>query len=180
MENRSNRSGKKLASTREKFYPVDSSSSATGNQAEGSLTDPTLEVGFEDDVDQFQPGDFLRCEYTVSLLPEHEIQAIETSVIWMTEGKGDTDIGVHHFERRPKQALTPDTFKQPQRISTVMPASPLTYEGNILKIRWCIRVRLFLPNAHQVTHDCFFSLGETKSFTKIVEEIQPDSTATRE
>ena len=175
MENRSNRSGKKLAPTREKFHPIDSSSSAIGNQTEGSLKDPILEVGFEDGIDHFQPGDFLRCEYTVKLLPEHEVHAIETSVIWITEGKGDTDIGVHHFERRPKQALTPDTFKQPQRISTVMPASPLTYEGKILKIRWCIRVRLFLPNAYQVTHDCFFSLGDTKTFPEITDGIEPDA-----
>jgi hypothetical protein len=176
MENRSNGSGKKLATTREKFHPVGPPTGSIGNQTESALIAPTLEVGFEDGVDHFQPGDFLRCEYTVNVLPEHEIQAIETSVIWMTEGKGDTDIGVHHFERRQKQALTPDTFKHPQRISTVMPASPLTYEGNILKIRWCIRVRLFLPDANQVTHDCFFSLGETKTFSEITELIDSAQT----
>ena len=77
MENRSNRSGKKLASTREKFHPVDTSTGPVGNQTEGSLTDPTLEVGFEDGVEHFQPGDFLRCEYSVNLLPEHEIHQLK-------------------------------------------------------------------------------------------------------
>lgn len=96
--------------------------------------------------------------------PAHDIQAIETSVIWLTEGKGDTDIGVHFFERRQKQALTIETFKQPQRISTVLPASPLSYEGQILKIRWCVRVRLFLPEGQQVTQDQYFQLGRVQPF----------------
>lgn len=112
----------------------------------------------------FQPGDFLKCEYTVTLQPEHDVHAIETSVIWLTEGKGDSDIGVHFFERRQKQSLTSETFNQPQRIGTVLPASPLSYEGQILKIRWCVRVRLFLPSVEQITQDQYFQLGYVRPF----------------
>ncbi len=130
------------------------------------MIDPSIRIGFEGDVNEFQPGDFLKCEFVVGLEPEHVIHAIETSVIWLTEGKGDTDIGVHFFERRQKQALTGDTFKQPQRIGTVLPASPLSYEGQILKIRWCVRVRLFLPDGRQFTQDEYFQLGNVRPFSQ--------------
>ena len=127
----------------------------------------------------FQPGDFLKCEYNVTLQPDHDIQAIETSVIWLTEGKGDSDMGVHFFERRQKQSLTGETFKQPQRIGTVLPASPLSYEGHILKIRWCVRVRLFLPGIEQITEDQYFQLGHVRAFNPSVldqaDQVQNDS-----
>ena len=97
-------------------------------------------------------------------------------MIWLTDGKGDSDIGVHCFERRQKQALTSTTFNNPQRISTVLPASPLSYEGNILKIRWCVRVRLFLEEGEQVTKDQYFKLGHVKSVSEIQQGEESSST----
>lgn len=114
--------------------------------------------------DTFYPGDFLTCEYFVKILPVHDIQAVETSVIWITEGKGEEDIGVHFFERRQKRSLSSETFDRNQRASTVLPASPLSYEGEILKIRWCVRVRLFLGSGEQITEDRYFRLGNVIAF----------------
>lgn len=124
---------------------------------------PEIQIQFDKEHGQFQPGDFLICEYSVSLNQKHIVLAIETSVIWQTEGKGDTDIGVHFFERRQRQGLTSDTFNQSQRLSTVLPASPHSYDGQIVKIHWGVRVRIFLDDGQQVTEDKFFKLGQALS-----------------
>ncbi|MDG1874399.1 MAG: hypothetical protein P8J27_10845 [Mariniblastus sp.] len=110
----------------------------------------------------------MSCEYSVKLTPGHNVHAIETSVVWITEGKGEEDIGVHFFERRQKRsgALTSETFLRPQRISTVLPASPFSYEGVALTVRWCVRVRLFMADGDQVTEDKFFRFGDIEPFTQ--------------
>ena len=77
---------------------------------------------------------------------------------------------VHFFERRQKQSLTSETFKHAQRISTVLPVSPLSYEGKILKIRWGIRVRLFMSDGQQFTEDEYFQLGSVKPFEELDEQ----------
>ncbi|MEL7499682.1 MAG: hypothetical protein AAFN77_18910 [Planctomycetota bacterium] len=123
------------------------------------MQDPLIEIHLESDREQFAPSDFLSGEFWVRLKREHEIQALEYSVIWITEGKGEEDIGVHYFQRRNRTALVSDALSQPQRFSTVLPASPLTYEGMILKIRWCVRVRIFLSGGREVTKDREFDLG---------------------
>jgi hypothetical protein len=134
------------------------------------MTGPEINIGFEGGVGSFQPGDFLICEYFVFPNRHHEIEAIETSVIWLTEGKGESDIGVHFFERRQKQSLPTETFNHAQRISTVLPASPLSYEGTILKIRWGVRVRLFMSDAEQFTQDEYFQLGSVQPFEQPEEQ----------
>jgi hypothetical protein len=137
-----------------------------------------IEIKFDSDVDLFLPGDFLICEYFVKNFEASKISAIETSVIWLTEGKGEEDIGVHYFERRLHRSLASDTFKHTQRLSTVLPASPLSYEGEILKIRWCVRVRLYLDEGQQITEDKYFRLGNVQPFEKLTpepDEIDGDS-----
>jgi len=130
------------------------------------VIEPRIEINFDSDADSFVPGDFLICEYFVRDSEDAELNAIETSVIWLTEGKGEEDIGVHFFERRQQRSLSSETFKHPQRLSTVLPASPLSYEGEVLKIRWCVRVRLYLADGQQITEDKYFCLGNVKPFDK--------------
>ena len=138
------------------------------------MTVPEITIRFEGGASSFRPGDFLICEYFVARGLENAIEAIETSVIWLTEGKGETDIGVHFFERRPRQSLSTETFKHAQRISTVLPVSPLSYEGKILNIRWCVRVRLFMADGEQVTEDEYFQLGSVEPFQELDEQLETD------
>jgi len=49
---------------------------------------------------RFAVGDELVCEYQIDAVEAAEIQAVEASILWHTEGKGDDDLGVHFFERR--------------------------------------------------------------------------------
>ena len=95
----------------------------------------------------------------VKLASGMSLAAIESSVIWVTEGKGEEDIGVHFFERRNRASFAIDTFDRPQRLSTVLPQSPLSYDGQILKVRWLVRVRLFLTGGREFIFDRQFQLS---------------------
>ena len=113
---------------------------------------------------QYSPGDVLNCEYRIELRDEpvsekETIVAVETSVLWMTEGKGDSDIGVHFFERREKQMVQRELLKQTHKLSTVLPATPLSYNGLIVKIVWLVRVKMFMADGSQKTQDLPFQVG---------------------
>jgi hypothetical protein len=42
---------------------------------------------------------------------------------------------------------------------TTLPMSPLSYDGVILKIRWCVRVRVFLTKGREYVAQTRFQLG---------------------
>ncbi len=78
------------------------------------------------------------------------IQGIEASVMWFTEGKGDEDFKVHHFRRYGAAELAALDLSEPQLLRTELPYSPLSYEGQLLRIRWCVRLRLFMQGGDEV------------------------------
>ena len=131
------------------------------NQRKAHVSEPTVVISVNEDLDvqHFKPGSILSSEYTVKLAPDTSLSAIEASVIWVTEGKGEEDIGVHFFERRNRASFTANTFDRSQRLSTVLPQSPLSYEGRILKVHWQVRIRLFLVGGREFIADHPFQLS---------------------
>ena len=126
------------------------------------LAEPLIAVRICNSAGVFHPGDVLRCEYQIDAVPPTEIQAVEAAVLWYTEGKGDEDLGVHYFERNtPSDAIDGD-LRQLQRLETQLPNSPLTYNGVLVKIRWCVRVRLFWGRGKQLHVDRVFQLGSAR------------------
>jgi hypothetical protein len=107
----------------------------------------------------FYPGEELECECQIDAVEPREIQAIETSVLWYTEGKGDEDLGVHYFERRVPGDAEGGDLRPLHRFKTVLPGSPLSYPGQIVKVRWCARVRLFLRKGKELFFEQPFELG---------------------
>ena len=47
----------------------------------------------------FQPGEVLAGAFQIDAVEPEELTAIEVSVLWFTEGKGEEDLAVHYFER---------------------------------------------------------------------------------
>jgi hypothetical protein len=43
--------------------------------------------------------------------------------------------------------------------STPLPQSPLSYEGVIVKVRWCVRVRLFFDGSRDFVSEHVFAVG---------------------
>ncbi|HEX7375810.1 MAG TPA: hypothetical protein VF278_01795 [Pirellulales bacterium] len=107
----------------------------------------------------YQPGDVLSGEYQVESLRWIEPTAVELSVLWYTEGQGEEDLAVHYFERVDALAQASVDLRRPRRFNSRLPYSPLSYQGVIVKIRWCVRVRVFLRGGKELVGEIPFQLG---------------------
>jgi len=107
----------------------------------------------------YMPQESLEFEYRVSNINQSMISAIEASVVWLTEGKGTEDLGVHSFQRLTGNSLTVTEWTVPQRVVVPLPDSPLSYEGKLLKISWCVRVRFYLNDGTELVAQQPFYLG---------------------
>jgi hypothetical protein len=119
---------------------------------------PHIDVQFDRPNRRYEPGDRLAVRYRVEGREGDLTDAIEHSVLWYTEGKGEEDLGVHFFQRVADRAL-----RGPRGLSgdfaTTLPKSPLSYEGLIVKVRWCIRVRVFYEGLRDYVSEHVFEMG---------------------
>ncbi|MBI1904558.1 MAG: hypothetical protein HYS13_25975 [Planctomycetia bacterium] len=123
----------------------------------------------------YRPGEILSGQYGWDVEPPAAATKVELSVLWRTEGKGDEDLGVHFFDSIDVPADTdaagvaPDreavreadgaADRRTARFATQLPNSPLSYDGAIVKVAWCVRVRLFLRDGREVVAEKVFQLG---------------------
>ena len=119
---------------------------------------PKIDVQFDKPHRQHEPRDTLAVRYRIEGCDGERICAIEHSVLWYTEGKGEEDLGVHFFER----FSTPEAIDRVVPEGTValrLPSSPLSYEGVIVKIRWCLRLRIFFESGRDHVSEHVFIVG---------------------
>lgn len=126
--------------------------------AERRPSAPRIEAFFERSHRQHDPGDVLTVRYRIEGCEGERICAIEHAVAWYTEGKGEEDLGVHFFERITDRNALPPVAPQ-GTFSTRLPSSPSSYEGVIVKIRWCVRIRIFFVGARDFVSEHVFSMG---------------------
>lgn len=142
------------------------------------MIDPLLSLCIVGPRRQFAAGDELVCEYQIDAVEPAEIQAVEFSVLWYTEGKGEDDLGVHFFERRLPSDADGGDLRPMRRLRTRLPNSPLTYRGAILSIQWCARLRLFLRRGREFVVEQPFTLGCVPALLPaVVAELQADDEA---
>jgi len=129
---------------------------------------PRISVTFNHENNQYGGGDQLRAHYIVEGIESHSVSAVERSVVWYTEGKGEEDLGVIFFERIQLDKRKDGTQMSPASLSTDhmtgalaadLPHSPLSYEGIIVKIRWCVRIRIFFRSGRDFVSEYIFFLG---------------------
>ncbi len=133
----------------------------------------------------FEPGDVLEGEYSIApfllldrvqrssnllaYVPRgvaaknnapNSVQGLELSLIWYTEGKGTEDIGVHYFERFSANDIYQNVANRTCNFAVKLPLSPLSYEGYLMKLRWCVRARLFTTKGNEVCTQLPFYLGQ--------------------
>jgi hypothetical protein len=116
----------------------------------------------------YSPGERLEGLFTLEGTGPRDVRAVELSVLWHTEGKGDEDMSVHFFERIETTTADALELRQPRHFSTQLPNSPLSYSGMILRICWCARARVFLPGGKEVTKEIPFQLGTVPSARELV------------
>jgi len=119
---------------------------------------PSVEIRLNRDQPVYHPGEVLSGTYRPRHVVGDQVQASEASVLWYTEGKGDEDMGVHAFWRNSVEAGDWIDPVRPTPFQTTLPPSPLSYEGQIITIRWCLRVRLFLYGGKDVLQQYDFRL----------------------
>lgn len=107
----------------------------------------------------YMPGDTLEFEYRVVSVDHASIVAVESSIVWITEGKGSEDLGVHFFQRLTGNSLASIDWSIAQKLSCPLPMSPLSYEGKLLKISWCVRVRFYFSDGTELMAQQPFYLG---------------------
>ena len=119
---------------------------------------PEIDVQFDRPSRRYSAGDLLVVRYRIGGLDVDAVRAVEVSVAWYTEGKGEEDLFVHAFERIvDRDGLR--TALQGDGLEVGLPASPLSYEGVIVKIRWCVRLRVFYVGGRDYVSEHVFEVG---------------------
>lgn len=127
----------------------------------------------------YYPGETLSGSYWLTAPVPEDVRAMEFSILWYTEGKGDEDLAVHSFRRLTLEEGEPIDLGKPMHFSTVLPASPLSYQGRIVKISWCVRLRVFLSRGRELFGQVHFRLGRIPPVKPVrVRESLPDAAAT--
>ena len=124
--------------------------------------EPAVVILLDGDASAYRPGQTLSGHYWIEALGLSQVKAIEVSVLWHTEGKGDEDMAVTEFWRRDAEDGRPIDARRPEQVQTTLPNSPLSYEGRIVKLRWCVRVRAFLHRGKDVVGEKTFRLGHVQ------------------
>ena len=119
---------------------------------------PRVDVRFGRAGRDHSPGDLLSLEYDCGHVGDDVPRAIERSVLWYTEGKGEEDLGVHFFDRHAAPADLSGVLPE-GRLEVRLPPTPLSYEGVIVKIRWCVRIRLFFDSGRDHVSEHVFMVG---------------------
>lgn len=138
--------------------------------------EPLLSIQLFGHDPSYNPGATLKCDYQIDAVMPDDLLAVEASVVWFTEGKGDEDMGVHFFERRTKIDIEDGDLRPLRSFQTPLPMSPLSYDGDILQIHWCVRVRAFIKGGKEHWLDHPFLLGDLL----LREKLQGPATAESE
>jgi hypothetical protein len=118
----------------------------------------------------YQPGERMTGYFIAEGGQAQNIRAAELSVLWYTTGQGEEDFAVHHFKRlvdEPEQRLD---LRSPVRFAVTIPSSPLSYDGRIVKVCWCVRLRLFPQQGPETVEEAAFRLGEVPAAATVVDE----------
>ena len=108
---------------------------------------------------EYQPGEKMAGYFLVEGNPGGAIRAAELSVLWYTAGQGEEDFEVHHFERFVDEHSQPLDLRTPRRFTVQLPTSPLSYEGRIVKVCWCVRLAALSATGSGICRGSPVSLG---------------------
>ena len=135
--------------------------------------EPLISIRIRDQHHHFRAGEELQCEYQLDAVEAKDVQALEASVLWHSEGKGDEDLAVHYFERLLPGDVEGRDLRALRKLITTLPNSPRTYMGVTVKIRWCVRVRAFLRRGKEVFFEQTFVLGDVPPARAIAVAEEP-------
>jgi len=108
-------------------------------------------------------GQVMTVSWRVRPCGSDRFSGLEASVLWFTEGKGDVDLQVHSFHQWNASDLQQLDLSLWHGFRCELPFSPLSYEGTLLRINWCVRMRLFCEGGKEIVVQTPFHLtsGQT-------------------
>jgi hypothetical protein len=114
----------------------------------------------------YLPGELLTFHCRV-MDREIEPGALEVTVGWYTEGKGDEDRAVifRNVLQMPKGGLQAVLDGPPCKVQ--LPNSPLSYHGVLFRIHWCVRVRIKMADGSMRLGEAPFQLGNVAPTQKV-------------
>ncbi len=123
----------------------------------------------------YEAGGKLTARWKISRVPLDEINGLEVSVLWHTEGKGDEDLHVHHFHRVVENQIRRSGLADEQSTHCNLPDTPLSYHGKLISVRWCVRLRLFLEDGREILAEHPFHLVSSTMIVPCSVPEQSDS-----
>ena len=127
----------------------------TGRASEAQ---PAVNVALCREDGTYAGHEMLTVKWRVSRVALDQLQAIEVSVLWHTEGKGDQDLNIHHFQRLDENQIRRAGLADEQSLQCRLPTTPLSYHGQLISLRWCVRLRLFMAGGREVVAEQPFHL----------------------
>ncbi len=131
------------------------------------MSRPRVRISLDSPQRSYAPLELLSFEYRLTYHAEATPSAVEVSVLWISEGKGDEDLAVHFFDRVSKDDQPTVDFRGVHRYSIALPQSPLSYDGLLFKIGWRIRVRVFYARKEHLLVEEPFRLGHVPAATPL-------------
>jgi hypothetical protein len=116
-------------------------------------------IGLDRDPPHYRPGEGLEGSWVLVNPTDRLVRAAELSVLWYTDGNGDEDLGVHYFERLTGDEAGRIAPGRPNRFAARLPRAPLSYDGALVKVCWCVRVRVFWDGG-EACAEARFRLGD--------------------
>ena len=121
------------------------------------MKEPAIHLSLDAANGDYRPGSSLRGELRFSNMAPDDVRSIEVSVLWHTLGKGEEDLFVHFFQRETISEST-NAVLAPRQFETLLPNSPLSYDGVLIKIGWCARARVYLRRSRELMVETRFRL----------------------
>ncbi|MEM6780215.1 MAG: hypothetical protein AAF670_21360 [Planctomycetota bacterium] len=123
----------------------------------------------------YASGSQLQCSWRISRMTLDQVSGVEVTVLWSTDGKGDEDIGVIHFQRYDAENLNAPTPDDRRMIQCRLPAAPLSYRGHLVQIDWCVRIRVFAKDGREIVTEQPFYVIACESIVEPSNEPSDDT-----
>jgi hypothetical protein len=117
----------------------------------------TLWIDGEQSV--FRPGDTLTGGFALRPEEDDPVRTAELSVLWYTREPGTVDRGVCHFEEFTVVDGDHQSLYRDRSFRTQLPDGPFSYDGEVVKVHWAVRLRLRYVNGEEVVQEVPVRLG---------------------
>lgn len=124
------------------------------------LEDGPVSLWLEGESAWFGSGDMVRGGYAVRPVDGNPLRTIELSVLWRAPAPGSSELGVCHYEEHTAREEGEHPVYGTHAFHTRLPEGPLSYEGQVVIIRWAVRLRLRYVNGDERVCELPFRLAQ--------------------